>query len=346
MSKHATDPFSEQVTSVEQQCIPELFASQVNLYHAVFRFNGEIRKANSILMVDGMYVSNSTFLKPNCTCAISQSNKRYLEDFGFATDYVQPNPEFLSSLGFPAYECKQMVYARILDMFPIDFYITGYKEGEKADAPKPEVNYALKNGIVISREEAIKVLADWCMDNDFYSSIYDEMPEFEQVSEAMAFAKISEEAAVYGETASPDDVWKAFEFATLYDLSANYVDYFTKLSIEIYLLLAQKYEKAGILLVNTSLEFGINQDDEIFLGDEVGTPDTSMMASKLLYERYGTLKNMEWAPVMKYLESIADTEEQGQPVPEVPKYVLDEVSDTYMYLAEALSDEETFKLYM
>lgn len=347
MSKDTANPSSTQVASSQKECIPELIAKQLNLYHQVFRFNGEISKANSILIVGGKHVSTDILMKPNCSCAISQSNKRYLEECGLITDYVEPNPQLFSCLGFSAHESKRMVYSKILDMLPMNFIITGYRPFEKiTDAPKPEVGCALKNGVIISREEAIKVLADWFMDNDFYSSIYDDMPEFEHAVEAADFAKISPKAAVYGIHASPDDGWEALEFATLYDLSVKYVDYLAELSLAIYSLLAEKYEKAGILLVNTNFAFGINEEDEICLGYEVGTPDTSVLASKALYKRYGNLKSIEQIPVMKYFESIAYTGENDLPVPEVPEHVLEEVTDTYMYLAEALCDELAFKMHM
>ena len=51
-------------------------------------------------------------------------------------------------------------------------------------------------------------------------------------------------------------------------------------------------------------------------------------------------------PVMKYFEAIGYDIESGEPVPELPEEVLDEISDTYMYLAEAICDDLAFDIHM
>ena len=51
-------------------------------------------------------------------------------------------------------------------------------------------------------------------------------------------------------------------------------------------------------------------------------------------------------PVLEYFESVGYDVTSEEPVPDVPEDVMDEVSDTYLYLAEAICDDLAFDLHM
>lgn len=348
MTQQTAHPFDEQVVSFpEKEQIPELVALEVHPHNQEFTFNGSIFKANSSLFAHDTFVANNVLMKPNCHCAISQSNKRFLDSIGLATDYMEPNPLLFRSLGFPEHECKILVYSKKLDMIPLDFFITGYKENDDNSAlSSPVISYKLKTGIPVSRQEAIKLLADWFYDNDYCTNFYTEMMEYENIEEALAFAGVSAEAQEYGKLLCEDNAWEALEMASLYELAARYLDD-VSLTVEyIYTNLARRYADAGVLLVNTSLSFGFDYDCDLCLGSAVGTPDTSLLASKELYEKHGTLDSMVEAPVVKYFAKVGYTGGKEQELPELPEDVLDEVSDTFIYLAEALCDDLAFEIHM
>ena len=168
MKKQTAYPFEEQVVFPEKKNIPELVARKGLPNQQVFDFIGSLFKASSTIVIDDKNVVSDVLVKPNCTCAISQSNKRYLETFGITTDYVEPNQLLIRSLGFPLDECKQWVYAKNLKMFPLDFIVSGYDEhGDKSKLANPQVVCTCKTGLKISRDQAITVLAEWFNNNGY-----------------------------------------------------------------------------------------------------------------------------------------------------------------------------------
>ena len=80
--------------------------------------------------------------------------------------------------------------------------------------------------------------------------------------------------------------------------------------------------------------------------DEVGTADNTFIASRELYEKNGILESIINAPVLKYFESIGYDVNSDKPVPEIPEDVLDEISDTYVYLTEAICDDLACDIHM
>ena len=347
MNKHTAPPFEEQVVFSEKESIPELVAREETQHQQVFDFVGSLFKANSTIFINGKNVVSNVLMKPNCTCAISQSNKRYLETFEVLTDYVEPNKLLLRSLGFPADECKQLVYAKKLEMIPMDFIVRGYDEhGDKSELDKPEVVCALKTGMRITRKEAIMILADWLYDNDYCIEEYEQMMECDTIEEAMAMVSISEDAKNYRSAADPDNPWEVLEYATLYDLADEYLNVLELLSNVIYSLLHKKYEEAGVILVKTALSIGLDEECNFCLAGEVGTPDTSVLASKALYEKMKNLESFDKMPLMKYFQEMAYTGEDDVEPSEIPNNVMIQLSDNYVYLATALSDEKMFQIYV
>lgn len=343
----AAIPFDEQEVFCEKDRIPELVRIEADNEVQAYAFNGLILKANGSLSINGKIVASDVLMKPNSICAISQSNKRYLAGYKIHTDYVEPNQLLFRALGFSEQESKLMVYVKGMDMIPIDFVVTGYDAKANNEAMEtPKVTCYLKDGTRISREEADMILADWLRDSDYQSEYSDSFPEYENIEMACEAVQISERAQSYADLCYEEDEWNNFEAACMFDIAVSYMASIILTSQSIYSLLCKKYGPTGIILAKVKLTFGLDEEGELNLCGEVATPDTALLVSGDLYDQYGTLDSIAEAPVMKFFDMVGYTGEPDQKMPELPMEVLDELSDTYMYLAEALSDDLAYELNM
>lgn len=345
--EHTTNPLDEQEIFCVKARIPELDTDEnVGPYAKVHYFNGVALEASSKLVIGGKVVAENVLMKPNCACAISQSNKRYLESFNMYTDYVEPNPLLFRALGFSEVESKILVYVKGVDDLPLDAVVNAYDLcGDKTALPEPVVTFRLKSGVNIGIEEATKILADWLADNAYVSNFYEEFEELEDVREAWANAGVSDEARAYAELME-EEPWEQVEAACLYECAATMLEDMAMASEAVYTILQKKYDPAGLIMATLKLSWGLDDEAELVLCNDVGTTDNALIVSRDLYDKYGTLDSMIDAPVLKYFESIGYDITSDEPVPEIPDDVLDEVSDTYMYLAEAVCDDLAFDIHM
>lgn len=345
--EHTTNPLDEQEIFCVKARIPELeTVENVGPYAKVHYFNGPIQEASSELTICGKTIAGTVLMKPNCSTAISQSNKRYLASFEVPTDYEEPNPLLFRALGFSEQQSKILVYAHGLDVLPVNTVVTAYNLGADNSAlPTPLVEFQMKNGMAMAEVEAIKVIADWLSDNGYVSNFYEDFMEYEDIEAAWLESGVSPEAREYGELLE-EEPWEQLEAACLYECATYYVSDLILQSNAVYSLLHKKYDAAGIILANLNLEWGLNEDTEPVLCNEVATTDSALLASKDLYEKNGTLNSMINRPVLEYFESVGYDVTSEEPVPDVPEDVMDEVSDTYLYLAEAICDDLAFDLHM
>ena len=347
--EHTTKPLDEQEIFCVKERIPELNTdSDIESYANVHFFNGAILEASSKLHIGNQVAAENVLMKSNCICAISQSNKRYLGDhFEVSTDYVAPNPMLFVALGFSEQRTKNLVYVLGVEDLPFDTYVTAYNlEGDNSALAVPKVGLMLKNGMKISAEEAIKVLADWFADNEYVSDYYEEFLIFDSIEDAIEEAELSAVAREYGEFIE-DDPWDQIEAACLYEAANEMIETLIMSSNVVYSLLHKKYEDAGIILAKLKLSWGLNEDAEIILCNDVGTPDTAMMTTIESFKENGILENMVTKPALDYYKSIGyKLGELDQNLPKLPENVLDQISDTYMYLAEAICDDLAFDIHM
>ncbi len=345
--EHTTNPLDEQEIFCVKDRIPELDTEEfAGPFAKVHQFNGVALEASSKLVIGGKTVAESVLMKPNCACAISQSNKRYLEGFNVYTDYVEPNPLLFRALGFSEQESKVLVYVKGVDDLPIDVIVTAYNlDGDKVALPEPVASFALKNGMKIANEEAVKILADWLLDNDYVSDLYDEVEKYEDINDAWDDADVSDEAKSYAEMME-EEPWLQLEIACLYEGAVTMLEDMAVASVAVYTMLEKKYAAAGLIMATMQLSWGLDDDADLVLCDEVGTTDNTLIVSRDLYDKNGTLDSMINTPVLKYFESIGYDVNSDEPVPEIPEDVLDEISDTYMYLAEAICDDLAFDIHM
>lgn len=345
--EHTTNPLDEQEIFCVKDRIPELDTEEfAGPFAKVHQFNGVALEASSKLVIGGKTVAENVLMKPNCACAISQSNKRYLEGFNMYTDYIEPNPLLFRALGFSENESKVLVYVKGVDDLPLDAIVTAYNlDGDKTALPEPLASFALKNGMKIAYEEAVKILADWLVDNGYASNHYEEFMEYEDINDAWEVASVSAEAKAYAEEME-EEPWEQLEIACLYECAVTMLEDMALASVAVYTILEKKYAAAGLIAASMQLSWGLDDEADLVLCDEVGTTDNTLIVSRDLYDKNGTLDSMINAPVLKYFESIGYDITSDDPVQEIPEDVLDEISDTYMYLAEAICDDLAFDIHM
>lgn len=345
--EHTTNPLDEQEIFCVKDRIPELEAVEdAGPYASVLCFNGVVLEASSKLVIGDRLVAENVLMKPNCACAVSQSNKRYLESVNMYTDYVEPNTLLFRALGFSEVESKSLVYVIGVDDLPVDAVVTAYDlAGDNAALPEPVASFVMKNGMKVAYEEAVKIVADWLADNGYVSNHYEVFAEYEDIDEAWAEACVSDDAKAYAELME-EEPWEKLEAACLYECAVTMLEDMAVASVAAYTILQKKYDAAGLIMAKLQLSWGLDDEADLVLCNDVATTDTCLIASRDLYEKNGTLDSMINAPVMKYFESIGYDLESDEPVPELPEEVLDEISDTYMYLAEAICDDLAFDIHM
>lgn len=99
------------------------------------------------------------------------------------------------------------------------------------------------------------------------------------------------------------------------------------ISISVYLKASEYAEKRGIIIADTKFEFGLYKE-EVFLIDELITPDSSRFWSKEEYEPGKPQPSFDKQYVRDYLEKIKW--DKNPPAPELPSEVIEETSKKYL----------------
>ncbi len=111
-----------------------------------------------------------------------------------------------------------------------------------------------------------------------------------------------------------------------------------KKSIEIYRKAAEYAENRGIIIADTKLEFGIDEDNRIILIDELLTPDSSRFWPLDEYHPDKTQKSFDKQFVRDYLESI--NWNKKPPAPSLPEDIIRKTSEKYIEVFERLTGNE------
>ena len=128
-------------------------------------------------------------------------------------------------------------------------------------------------------------------------------------------------------------------------MAKEYVENAYQDSLDAFDFLSKRCEEKGIIFVDTKFEFGIDSNDNVVLADEVGTPDSSRFAPKDVYERTHKLVSLDKQIVRDYCSSIGFTGDESQFVPKLPNELWQQVTDTYVHLAEVLCGKEFVEKY-
>jgi len=113
------------------------------------------------------------------------------------------------------------------------------------------------------------------------------------------------------------------------------------LSLEIYAK-AEKYARErGIIIADTKFEFGLDENDNLILIDEVLTPDSSRFWPLSEYEPGKSQPSFDKQYVRDYLESL--NWDKQPPAPELPEEVVKKTSEKYLEAYRLLTGEDLLK---
>ncbi|MGB0257695.1 MAG: phosphoribosylaminoimidazolesuccinocarboxamide synthase, partial [Coraliomargarita sp.] len=100
------------------------------------------------------------------------------------------------------------------------------------------------------------------------------------------------------------------------------------LSIELYKLGVARADQAGIILADTKFEFGTDDEGQLYLIDEILTPDSSRYWPKESYQPGGAQPSYDKQFVRDYLESL--DWDKTPPPPALTNEVLQGTLDRYI----------------
>jgi phosphoribosylaminoimidazole-succinocarboxamide synthase len=106
------------------------------------------------------------------------------------------------------------------------------------------------------------------------------------------------------------------------------------LSLQIYRRGAQLAENQGIIIADTKFEFGL-VGNEIYLIDEILTPDSSRFLAKRLLPTGGSQKSFDKQYIRDYLLSIRWNKKP--PAPSLPSQVLKSTQKKYLEALKLLT---------
>ena len=108
-------------------------------------------------------------------------------------------------------------------------------------------------------------------------------------------------------------------------------------SIEIYSVCSEYARTKGIIIADTKFEFGLNEEDNLVLADEVLTPDSSRFWPAAEYEVGKSQKSYDKQYLRDYLKSTGWNKQP--PAPELPKEVIQVTSNKYIEAFQTLTGQ-------
>lgn len=106
------------------------------------------------------------------------------------------------------------------------------------------------------------------------------------------------------------------------------------ISISIYQMAYEKLLPLGIILADTKFEFGLDENDELILVDEVLTPDSSRYWDASLYKEGESPISFDKQFVRDYLNTL-DWNKQP-PAPHLPEDIIGKTRDKYLRIKEII----------
>lgn len=339
----------------------------------IHAFTGLIFETSNRLSVFDRVIKEDVPLKGAMLNCISQCNKELLDHSGFLTDRIPVPADFFAASGFAAEDFGRLSYGQSLTMLPFEFIVRGYlvgsaykaykkcepycgftfpegmKEGEKLPEPIVTPTTKEENGHdkAVTKEECISMLATWLVENGMMADagelydMYEGNPE--SISKELD-GQLDEDAMAFGQKVS-EAFWEQNEYALAYQSAKEYVEIAYEDSLDAFGLLSQKCEEVGILFIDTKFEFGLNENDDVVLADEVGTPDSSRFASAEEYAASGKIVSYDKQIVRDYCTAIGFNGDADQEIPEIPEEIWEKVTKTYVFIAELLCGEDMVKQY-
>lgn len=113
------------------------------------------------------------------------------------------------------------------------------------------------------------------------------------------------------------------------------------LSLRIYAKAERYARERGIIIADTKFEFGLDENDNLILIDEVLTPDSSRFWPLSEYEPGKSQPSFDKQYVRDYLESL--NWDKQPPAPELPEEVVKKTSEKYLEAYRLLTGEDLLK---
>lgn len=101
----------------------------------------------------------------------------------------------------------------------------------------------------------------------------------------------------------------------------------SKISIDLFNFASEKLEKSNLILADTKFEFGMDENEELLLIDEVLTPDSSRFWLKEKYEPGKPQYNFDKQILRDYLESLNWNKQP--PPPALPVEIIEKTTEKY-----------------
>lgn len=286
---------------------------------------GLIFKTSDRLSVFDRVVCENIPYKGKALNCISQENKKQLESLGYETDYIDVFDELFEVFGYQ--EPGRMAYSKPLAMIPLEIIVRNVLTGSAYKAYKRGESYCgytfptgMKNGDKLTHP--IVTLTTKEMEG------HDRPVNREQAEDV-----VTEWLMRWHEE---DEAKKG----------ANYiVSSLYELALEIFEILSEKYGQHDIMFVDTKFEFGLDEDNKIVLAAEVGTPDSSRLVPKSVYEETGKLVSLDKQEVRDFYASKGFTGDEAQKVPELPKELVDKLSAKYVDVVRTLFGDTVASTY-
>ena len=98
-------------------------------------------------------------------------------------------------------------------------------------------------------------------------------------------------------------------------------------SLKIYQFAAERALSCGIIIADTKFEFGLDEDNQLTLMDEVLTPDSSRFWSAIDYQPGSSPKSYDKQIIRDYLETL--DWDKRPPAPRLPDNIMDQVAEKY-----------------
>ncbi len=124
-------------------------------------------------------------------------------------------------------------------------------------------------------------------------------------------------------------------------IGAELAEKVRELSLKIYTKAERYAREKGIIIADTKFEFGIDENGEIILIDEVLTPDSSRFWPLSEYTPGKSQPSFDKQYVRDYLESL--NWDKNPPAPELPEEVVRKTSEKYLEAYRLLTGEDLLK---
>jgi phosphoribosylaminoimidazole-succinocarboxamide synthase len=98
-------------------------------------------------------------------------------------------------------------------------------------------------------------------------------------------------------------------------------------SLKIYQFAAERALSCGIIIADTKFEFGLDEDNQLTLMDEVLTPDSSRFWSAIDYQPGSSPKSYDKQIIRDYLETL--DWDKRTPAPRLPDNIMDQAAEKY-----------------